>query len=75
VLNQSSCHEDVLGSGNIAPGFLIGALESEWPRFGRFTAEVKTIALIGNETKNWKISAPTGNQSSVLKVIRISLNL
>ena len=44
VLNQSPCHEDVLGSGNITPGFLIGALESEWPRFGRFTAEIKTLA-------------------------------
>jgi len=47
VLNQSPCHQDVLGSGNIAPGCLIGALESEWPRFRRFTAEVKTLALIG----------------------------
>jgi hypothetical protein len=40
-----------------------------------FTAEIKTLAHSGQETKNWKISAPTGNQSSVLKVIRIGHNM
>lgn len=29
VLNHSPRHEDVLGSGNMTPGFLIGALENE----------------------------------------------